>query len=105
MSQFITNAELRIEAERLVNENEKLRKDMEDLESYDQILRDRLRKETELQVKSNAENAKLRELVEDMLDCIEIRAAFNRPPTTDMYEQFAKRASELGVEVDEDVDC
>lgn len=47
------------------------------------------------------ENAKLRELVEDMLSCIEIRAAFNRPPTTDMYEQFAKRASELGIEVDE----
>lgn len=52
-----------------------------------------------------AENDKLRELVEDMLDCIEIRAAFNRPPTTEMHEQFAKRASELGVEVDEDVDC
>lgn len=51
--------------------------------------------------KLESENAKLRELVEDMLSCIEIRAAFNRPPTTDMYEQFAKRASELGIEVDE----
>lgn len=43
------------------------------------------------------ENAKLRELVEDMLDCIEIRAAWHRPPTEGMCEEFAKRASELGV--------
>lgn len=47
-----------------------------------------------------AENDKLRELVEEMLSCVEIRAAFERPLTTDMYEQFAKCASELGVEVD-----
>lgn len=47
-----------------------------------------------------AENAKLRELVEDMLSCIEIRAAFNRPPTTEMYEEFAQQARELGIEVD-----
>ena len=45
-----------------------------------------------------AENAELRELVEDMLDCIEIRAAFGRPPTSEMYEEFARRADELGVE-------
>ncbi len=50
---------------------------------------------------ANAENAKLRELVEDMLDCIEIRAAFGRPPTSEMYEEFARRADELGVEVDD----
>ena len=48
-----------------------------------------------------AEIAKLRELVEDMLDCIEIRVAFNRPPTTKMYEEFAQQARELGIEVDE----
>ena len=47
-----------------------------------------------------AENAKMRELVEDMLSCIEIRAAFGRPPTDEMYETFAQRARELGVEVD-----
>ena len=47
------------------------------------------------------ENAKLRELVEDMLSCIEIRAAFGRPPTDEMYETFAQRARELGMEVDE----
>lgn len=45
--------------------------------------------------------AKLRELCEDMLSCIEIRAAFNRPPTEEMYEEFAQRAGELGIEVDE----
>lgn len=51
----------------------------------------------ELLQEERAENAKLRELVEDMLDCIEIRAAWHRPPTEGMCEEFAKRASELGV--------
>ena len=46
-----------------------------------------------------AENDKLRELVEDMLDCIEIRAAWHRSPTEEMREEFAQRARELGVEV------
>lgn len=50
--------------------------------------------------KLEAENEKLRELCEDMLSCIEIRAAFHRPPTTEMYEGFADRMRELGVEVD-----
>lgn len=45
-----------------------------------------------------ADNAKLLELVEDMLSCIEIRAAFGRPPTEEMYETFYKRARELGVD-------
>lgn len=44
------------------------------------------------------ENAKLRELVEDMLDYIEIREAFGRPPTSEMCEKFAQRADELGIE-------
>lgn len=47
-----------------------------------------------------AENAKLRELCEDMLDYVEIRAAFGRPPTSEMYERFADAARELGIEVD-----
>ena len=46
------------------------------------------------------ENTKLRELVEDMLDCIRIREAFGRPPTSEMCEEFSQRASELGIEVD-----
>lgn len=47
-----------------------------------------------------AENAKLRWLVEDMLDCIEIRESFGMPPTSEMCEEFAQRARELGIEVD-----
>jgi len=41
----------------------------------------------------------LHELVEDMLDYIEIREAFGRPPTSERYEEFAQRAEELGIEV------
>jgi len=48
-----------------------------------------------------AENAKLRELCEDMLSCIEIQIAFDRTPKKRMYKEFAGRARELGVEVDE----
>lgn len=55
---------------------------------------------SELLLRMEVENAKLRELCEDMLSCIEIRAAFNRPPTTKMYEEFAQQARELGLEVD-----
>lgn len=47
------------------------------------------------------ENAKMRELCEDMLSCIEIREAFRRPPTAEMCKEFADRARELGIEVDE----
>lgn len=49
-------------------------------------------------VELNAENAKLRELCEDMLDCIEIRASWHRPPTEEMYEGFAQQARELGID-------
>ena len=51
---------------------------------------------------AEVENAKLQELIEDTLFYIEIRAVFNRPPTEEMYEEFAQRARELGVEVDDD---
>ena len=47
------------------------------------------------------ENAKLRELCEDMLSCIEIQIAFDRTPKKRMYKEFAGRARELGIEVDE----
>lgn len=69
----------------------------------DQELTDQQKHEREMQASItalDAENAKLRELCEDMLDCIEIRAAWHRPPTEEMYEEFAQRASELGIEVD-----
>ena len=48
----------------------------------------------------DAENAKLRELVEDMLDCIDIQIAFERVPARWMQDEFAGRARELGIEVD-----
>lgn len=66
---------------------------VQDAEHDESMAWDRVRK-------AEAENAKLRELVEDMLSCIEIRAAFHRPPTEEMYETFAKQARELGIEVD-----
>lgn len=44
-------------------DNARLREDMEDLEGYDQMLRDRLRQVTELKVKTDSENANLRELL------------------------------------------
>ena len=47
-----------------------------------------------------AENDRLRELVEDMLSCIEIQIAFDHTPEKWMYEQFAVRAQELRIEVD-----
>ena len=66
---------------------------VQDAEHDESMAWDRVRK-------AEAENAKMRELVEDMLSCIEIRAAFGRPPTDEMYETFAQRARELGIEVD-----
>lgn len=47
---------------------------------------------------TEAENAKLRELVEDMLDYIEIRCAWHRPPTDEMCEEFVRRTREMGVD-------
>ena len=77
------------DASNLEAENAKLREDMEDLEGYDQMLRDRLRQETELRVKAEAENAKLRELV-DYMAPIALYAA---------SERERDRMRELGVEV------
>lgn len=77
----------------LAAENAKLREQLE----YDrQTSRSRLERIDQLK----AENAKLRELCEDMLDCIEIRMVYGRPLTSEMYEGFAQRAGELGIEVD-----
>lgn len=52
--------------DQLKAENAKLRNDLEDQEAYDQMLRDERRQERELYVKAKKENAKLRELVDDM---------------------------------------
>lgn len=44
----------------------------------------------------------LQELVEDMLSCLEIQEAFDRPPTSKMCKEFARRANKLGIEVDDE---
>lgn len=75
--------------------------------TYDELLAEnvKLRKTAAMLASARTdqlvENAKLRELVEDMLSCIEIQIEFDRTPKNWMYEQFAGRAQELGVEVDE----
>lgn len=47
------------ENEQIKSENTKLRNDLEDQEGYDQMLRDRLRQQTELCVKAEDENKRL----------------------------------------------
>lgn len=93
----------------LNDENEKLREELSDVPKCesceamldcDECLRaDASQKERK---RLDYENAKLRELVEDMLDCIEIRAAWHRPPTEGMCEEFAQRARDLGMDNDDD---
>lgn len=75
--------EMQASIKALDDENAELRRDLEEANSQAEEV--------------CIENAKLRELVEDMLDCIEIKAAWHRPPTEEMCEEFAKRASELEV--------
>lgn len=105
----------RKDVKNLKAENEKLREDLEDQEGYDQMLRDRLRQQTELHVKAETENAKLRELCADMWRLIEDLDATpyvterqgNNPAVTwldedwSVHESCKKRIRELGVEVDE----
>lgn len=96
----------RKDVKNLKDENEKLREDLEDQEGYDQMLRDRLRQQTELHVKAETENAKLRELVCWMYDCMDVSCAVQYPysPAPISYNQLMKaraRAHELGIEVDE----
>jgi regulator of replication initiation timing len=76
MSDFITNGELRIEAERLCDENEKLK----------------------------AENAKLRELVGDMSICMDNSKPHCKQCKFQELDcqwfKFVDRMRELGVEVE-----
>ncbi len=75
MSGFITNGELRIEAERLCDENERLQ----------------------------AENAKLRELVRDMWDfyCVVPDEPHASKEEIDFSVEVWKRMRELGIEVEQ----
>ena len=68
--------------------NAMLREDLEDQEGYDQMLRDRLRQQTELRVKAEAENAKL-------LKAVDYLYGFAKTLGVD-----ADDLRELGIEVD-----
>lgn len=77
MSDFITNGELRIEAERLCDENERL----------------------------TADNARLRELVRDFDKCLDTAlwlasdAGYPVMPDQKLFDSLRPRMRELGVEV------
>lgn len=88
-------------------ENKKLREDLEDQEGYDQMLRDRLRQQTELCVKAEAENAKLRELVRGLYKAFMHSNCYRwcgfKEPCNHILDckcQWYDRMRELGVEVD-----
>jgi len=71
-----------------------------DLQRHCDHQRERIVELEAIHARDKAENTKLRELVEDMLDCIDIQIAFERVPARWMQDEFAGRARELGVEVD-----
>lgn len=84
----------------LERENAKLREDMEDLEGYDQMLRDRLRQVTELKVKADSENAKLRALLQDVAICASGNYCYDCPHQYDGCDRDERLRAE-GIEVDE----
>jgi hypothetical protein len=55
-------------AEAHERETKRLREEMKDLEGYDQSLRDTLRQESELRVKTRDDNAKLREIARELYE-------------------------------------
>ena len=100
------NTELREQGARLFDktleletENAKLREDMEDLEGYDQMLRDRLRQQTELCVKAESENAKLRALLQDVAICASGKYCYGCPHQYDGCDRDERLRAE-GIEVD-----
>lgn len=84
---------------KLQAENAKLREDMEDLEGYDQMLRDRLRQQTELCVKAESENAKLRALLQDVAICASGKYCYGCPHQYDGCDRDERLRAE-GIEVD-----
>jgi hypothetical protein len=53
--------------DKLLAENARLQEEMRDLEAYDQVLRDNLNQDHELRRIAESDNAKLRELAENLL--------------------------------------
>ena len=112
--QLVDNERLTYENKFLQEQKEALERDLEDQEAYGQMLRDRLNQQTELYVKANAENAKLREYAAHLLDFIDPAAhqsGCNRicpayktcvGSTRCVFVDWAvERARELGFEVPE----
>ena len=95
--------DFREERNALRAENAKLREDLEDQEGYDQMLRDRLRQQTELHVKAEAENAKLRKLCVDLYKLADESyvpfVAENK--WMDEFTDIERRMRELGIEADD----
>lgn len=86
----------------------KLREELEDQEGYDQMLRDRLRQQTELCVKAEAENAKLLKIVSCLLTCANDTGDCDRCPlnggtgdwnSEDFCDDLLDCLRELGIEV------
>ena len=92
-----------VTARELRAENAKLREDLEDQEGYDQMLRDRLRQQTELCVETEAKNEKLRELAAEMYPCAKayIQEWLMVGGIDSKSYDWYLRLRELGVEVDE----
>ena len=115
------------ENEQIKSENTKLRNELEDQEGYDQMLRDRLRQQTELCVKAEdenkrlcnererlfqanvekngeilrllEENAKLRELVKEALMANKGGTFWEYFDPYSFWARWRKDAHELGIEV------
>ena len=99
MSDFITVAELRIEAERLCDENERLEAENAELRNDADLLRAMLSQERTEKRYYMAENAKLRELVRDMWNEGMCECG-SRGKCARCEYGYPDRMRELGVEVD-----
>lgn len=102
MSEFITNAELRIEAERICDENDQLRAENAKLKRAAERDADFLESLNLSLEESQSENAKLREFVYDMWNDMNVYyTQHERPDSSDM-DFYRDRMRELGIEVEDD---
>ena len=109
MSEFITNAELRIEAERLCDENDQLREENDKLREQVTHLRDDWESERDYADQMEAkekraaeENAKLRELLADtLIDPRDYCAKYgiDYDGWDSANDDIDRRLRELGIEV------
>lgn len=100
MSEFITNAELRIEAERLCDENEHLREENAKLKRAAERDADVLESLNLSLEESQAENAKMRELLLDCWDFSHLMHGSMAPRYLELGLIGKDEARELGIEMD-----